>query len=87
MDELEMVWVKWEDSAGMEGWEHLPDDLEDIPLTSLIAESVGWILRADEDVVVLGSSIIRSQPQANSMMAIPQSAILGVRPLRLGRKR
>ncbi len=77
MKEGDFVYIKWVDSYGaLSGW----TDLSEYDPNLLVIESVGKVIRLNDDIVALAhnySDVTENTPQqANGIMVIPQRAIL-----------
>jgi hypothetical protein len=79
-----LVYVEWIDSGRGHEWRML-DDLDD--MLPAYCRSVGWIVREEEEYIVLAGNLAADAPdgkphQACQMMAIPKVAITTRRVLR-----
>ena len=75
----DLVVITWEDSKAYSGWQHYHG------AEVTVCRSVGWVLEADEHMIVLGQS--RSDTDhdgtmVNGAIAIPTTCITNVDTLR-----
>lgn len=78
-----VVQVRWQDAAGSDVWENYSDLRQQE--TALI-ETVGYVLREDENELVLGMNIAAAPKEFKDfsmVMAIPRSAIRRLRRVKL----
>ena len=62
-----VVYVRWVDSASLGGWWPRDEAMNDI--TTVVCESVGFLVRADEHAVVVVGSV--NDSQVADFMSIP----------------
>jgi hypothetical protein len=79
-DKPQLILVTWIDSAKLGGDGPWKDKHTVTELTHDTVQSVGWIMREDEDTLVVAAHI--SEGQVSGEMAIPIRAILKRKKLR-----
>ncbi len=78
-----LVIIRWQDSAQpISGWKHLSD----LPRTRPIeCASVGWLLKADDDIKVICQSVgdlhNPKNAQASGIMTIPARCVISIERL------
>ena len=81
IDDPQMVMVEWEDSEMTEGWKSKPELLEYLSDSISIIQSVGWLLRDDDQYTVVAQSIDREHDSgflACDLIKIPKSLVHSV---------
>lgn len=79
---MDILYVRWADSVAEIGWKDT-DDLVDGPE---VCESIGWLVREADGFLTLAGSLATQTELCQGAMTIPLSAIVEVRPVRLGKK-
>lgn len=74
-DSLKLVHVTWEDSARCGSWETF-EELRGEHVIEM--RSVGWVLKDDDQYLVLGPHVGSSPPQACGTLVIPKRSIVKV---------
>ena len=80
----DLVYIKWEDTAGCPmGWQLL-EDVRGVALA--IVESVGWVMAKSRRGVQLAAHVVvkGSTPAVQGYVSIPRSAILVERVIEKG---
>jgi hypothetical protein len=77
MDEYRLVRVVWKDIQGLEGaWTSLEEIQEMAPVS---IETLGWIIKEDEEHLTMVSSLAFDQTFAGSVTSIPKGCIEDIR--------
>ena len=70
---LKIVYIEWVDAAGREGWENVEHVIKTDFQKSI--KTVGYILKEDENEIVVTGSYDESNDTCLSYIMIPKSAI------------
>lgn len=79
--EMELVWIRWIDASQRAGWHELDDAIRVAADGSLECESVGWVIREDEDSVSLAPNK-STEEQVADITTISKRVILERVPIR-----
>ncbi len=73
-----LMWLRWLDSQGPDGWVDESDLLHDLP--QLECESVGWILQVDDRAIMIGPHRSKTNHVLGAIR-IPIEAIIETCPI------
>ncbi len=74
---MDLVEVSWSDSKTFFGWMPLEETLAVCP-----AKSVGYLLKKDKNIIVLGQTVDMSDSSFNGAIVIPTGVVTHIEVLR-----
>jgi hypothetical protein len=82
----QLILIRWIDPYNKGGWID-EDELEKIVRTNLECNTVGWIVREEEDSLYVASSYFEGGDQIGEVFKIPREVIRSIKLLNIGRTR
>lgn len=77
-----LVWVKWVDCHGRDGWRDVAGMLDWGKSAKLVCESCGWLIFEGKDRIVIASHRDVECAKVDSVWVIPKFAILEWRDIK-----